>query len=73
MVPQSLLVTSRASYEVVHKAAQASCALVAAISAPTALAVRLAEEAGITLVGFAREPRLTIYAGVGGGEWDCLS
>lgn len=65
LVPQSLLVTSRASFEVVHKAAQAGCALVAAISAPTALAVRLAEEAGITLVGFAREPRLTVYAGDG--------
>jgi formate dehydrogenase accessory protein FdhD len=73
LMPRSLLVTSRASYEVVHKAAQVGCALVAAISAPTALAVRLAEEAGITLVGFAREPRLTVYAGVGGGEWDCLS
>lgn len=61
VVPATLLVTSRASYEVVHKAAQAGCSLVAAISAPTALAVRLAEEAGITLVGFARDPRLTVY------------
>lgn len=59
--PQTLLVTSRASYEVVHKAAQAGCRLVAAISAPTALAVALAQEAGLTLVGFAREPRLTVY------------
>lgn len=64
LVPQALLVTSRASYEVVHKAAQSGCGLVAAISAPTALAVRLAREAGITLVGFAREPRLTVYSGV---------
>ncbi len=60
--PQALLVTSRASYEVVHKAAQAGCRLVAAISAPTALAVTLAKEAGLTLVGFAREPRLTVYS-----------
>lgn len=59
--PRILLVTSRASYEVVHKAAQVGCGLVAAISAPTALAVRLAREAGITLVGFARDERLTIY------------
>lgn len=58
----ALLVTSRASYEVVHKAAQAGCSIVAAISAPTALAVRLAEQAGVTLVGFARAPRATIYA-----------
>jgi len=60
-VPQALLVTSRASYEVVHKAAQAGCGLVAAISAPTALAVRIAEQAGIRLIGFARDPRMTVY------------
>jgi formate dehydrogenase accessory protein FdhD len=61
--PQALLATSRASYEVVHKAAEAGIGLVAAISAPTALAVRLAEEAGMVLVGFARGSRCTIYAG----------
>lgn len=59
--PRLLLVTSRASYEVVHKAAQVGCGLVAAISAPTALAVQLAREAGITLIGFARDERLTVY------------
>jgi formate dehydrogenase accessory protein FdhD len=62
-VPHSLLVTSRASYEVVHKAAEVGCRLVAAISAPTALALRLAQEAGITLVGWTRPPRLTVYCG----------
>ena len=61
--PQALLATSRASYEVVHKAAEAGIGLVAAISAPTALAVRLAEEAGMVLMGFARGSRCTIYAG----------
>ncbi len=61
--PAALLVTSRASYEIVHKAAQAGCPIVAAISAPTAMAVRLAQEAGITLVGFARNRRLTVYCG----------
>ena len=61
--PRALLVTSRASYEVVHKAAQAGIGHVAAISAPTALAVRLAGEAGLTLVGFARGDRRTVYAG----------
>lgn len=59
--PCELFVTSRASYEVVHKAAAVGIGLVAAISAPTALAVRLAAEAGLTLVGFARGPRHTVY------------
>jgi formate dehydrogenase accessory protein FdhD len=61
--PEALLVTSRASYEVVHKAAEVGCRLVAAISAPTALALQLAQEAGVTLVGWTREPRLTLYCG----------
>ncbi|HWW20183.1 MAG TPA: formate dehydrogenase accessory sulfurtransferase FdhD [Steroidobacteraceae bacterium] len=61
--PHTLLVTSRASYEVVHKAAEVGCRLVAAISAPTSLALQLAREAGITLVGWTRPPRLTIYCG----------
>ncbi|HEU0152399.1 MAG TPA: formate dehydrogenase accessory sulfurtransferase FdhD [Arenimonas sp.] len=63
--PRELLVTSRASYEVVHKAATVGIGLVAAISAPTALAVRLAQLAGLTLVGFARDERHTLYAGPG--------
>lgn len=61
--PRALLVTSRASYEIVHKSAQVGIGLVAAISAPTAFAVRIAEEAGVVLIGFARGRRLTIYAG----------
>lgn len=61
--PHTLLVTSRASYEVVHKAAEVGCRLVAAISAPTSLALKLAREAGITLVGWTRPPRLTVYCG----------
>src|SRR5690606_12988648 len=60
--PRALLVTSRAGYEVVHKAAEVGIGRVAAISAPTALAVRLAAEAGLGLVGFARDGRCTIYA-----------
>ncbi len=59
--PRALLVTSRASYEVVHKAAEVGIGLVAAISAPTALAVRIADEAGLVLVGFARGSRYTVY------------
>ncbi len=64
-VPVALLVTSRASYEVVHKAAQAGIGHVAAISAPTAFAVRLAAEAGMQLVAFVRDGRHTVYAGPG--------
>ncbi len=56
------LVTSRASYEMVMKAARASFPLLAAISAPTALAVALAEHAGMTLVGFARTAGHVVYA-----------
>lgn len=56
------LVTSRASYEMVTKAAVAGIGLLAAISAPTALAVRLAQDCGLTLVGFARPGRHVIYS-----------
>jgi FdhD protein len=56
-----LMVSSRASYEMVAKAASAGFQLLAAISAPTSLAVTLAEQAGITLVGFARPGRHSIY------------
>lgn len=56
------LVTSRASYEMVHKTAVARIPLLAAVSAPTALAIRQADAAGLTLVGFAREGRQTLYA-----------
>lgn len=56
------VITSRASYEMVHKAACANIPLLAAISAPTALAVRLAEEAGITLIGFTRDQRMTVFS-----------
>jgi FdhD protein len=56
------IVTSRASYEMVQKVAAVGIPLLAAISAPTAYAIRLAEEAGITLVGFARGERHVVYA-----------
>jgi FdhD protein len=55
-------VTSRASYEMVHKTAHAGIGLLAAISAPTALAVRTAQAAGLTLAGFTRGDRSTLYA-----------
>lgn len=56
------LVTSRASYEMVQKAATVGATLLAAVSAPTALAIRLAQSAGLTLVGFARPQQHVIYA-----------
>ena len=61
MAPGVLLITSRASYEMVAKAAAANCPVLAAISAPTALAIELAQQAGISLIGFAREQRLTVF------------
>jgi len=56
------VVTSRASYEMVTKAAVAGIGLLAAISAPTALAVDLARDCGLTLVGFARPGRQVVYS-----------
>ncbi|MGJ0483383.1 MAG: formate dehydrogenase accessory sulfurtransferase FdhD [Methylomicrobium sp.] len=57
-----LIMTSRASYELVQKAASVGITLLAAMSAPTGLAIRLAEEAGITLVGFARDDQHVVYS-----------
>ena len=56
-----LLVTSRASYEMVTKAASAGIGLMAAISAPTALAIHLAQSTHMTLVGFARPGSYVVY------------
>lgn len=56
-----VLMTSRASYEVVQKAASVGMTLLAAMSAPTGLAIRLANEAGLTLVGFVRDAQHVVY------------
>jgi len=56
------LITSRASFEMVQKAATVGIGLLAAISAPTALAVRLAKETGVTLIGFSRDGCFNVYA-----------
>lgn len=58
----AVLVTSRASYEMVQKAATVGIGFVAAISAPTGLAVRLAQETDLTLIGFTRNQSHVIYA-----------
>lgn len=57
-----VVVTSRCSYEMVQKAAALGAAAIAAVSAPTSLAIDTAEQAGISLVAFVREGRLTAYA-----------
>jgi FdhD protein len=57
-----MLITSRASYEMVQKCATVGIALLVALSAPTAFAVRLAERCGLTLVAFARADQHVVYA-----------
>lgn len=57
-----LVTTSRASYELVQKATAVGVTILAAISAPTALAIRLAEESSLTLIGFARDETCVIYS-----------
>lgn len=58
-----VVVTSRASYEMVQKTASAGLPALVAVSAPTALAVRQARAAGLLLAGFARADGLVVYAG----------
>lgn len=57
-----LLVSGRISFEIVQKAALAGIAVVAGISAPTSLAVDLADELNITLIGFLRDRAMNVYA-----------
>lgn len=56
-----ILVSSRASFEMVQKAASAGTGVLAAVSAPTALAIRTAQRANLTLLGFMRQADATIY------------
>jgi FdhD protein len=56
------VITSRASYEMVQKTATVGASVLVAVSAPTAFAVRLAQQSGLTLIGFAREHQHVVYA-----------
>ena len=58
-----VLVSGRASYEILQKCLAAAVPVVCSVSAPSSLAVSLAEQFGMTLVGFLREERFNIYAG----------
>lgn len=62
LAEKALLVSGRAGFEIVQKAAVARIELVAAISAPSSLAIDLAERIGVTLIAFLRPPRASAYA-----------
>ncbi len=57
------LLSGRVSFEMVQKAVMAGSPCIVAIGAPTTLAVQLARQHGVTLIGFARETRCNVYAG----------
>lgn len=63
LVRHLLMVSGRASFEIVQKALMASVSVLCAVSAPSSLAVEFARESGMTLVGFLRGDEMNVYAG----------
>ena len=61
-MPRAVILTSRASFEMVQKAAAAGIEILFAMSAVTALAQELAQQSNLTLVGFCRDNRAMVYS-----------
>jgi FdhD protein len=57
-----VVISSRASYEMVQKSARCGISIVVAVSAPTTLAIDMAEKSNVLLAGFARENNFVVYA-----------
>ena len=58
----AMMVSGRGGFEIVQKALAAGIPVLASVSAPSSLAVKLAREMGLTLVGFLRDRRFVIYS-----------
>ena len=68
-----LVVSGRSSFEIMQKALAARVPIVAAVSAPSSLAVQFAVASGQTLIGFLREQRMNVYANPGRIGFDARS